>query len=116
MCLAELLDFEMPAVCCSVPGFKRKHVSINVMTRLFRISRLAALAAQVLGGAVREVSGNAHQLTRKERECNLTFAMCLTLLQPLLLRTWLISLTNPRIHQAALAVCLTEYQTFNVLV
>ena len=80
MCLAELLDFEMPAVCCSVPGFKRKHVSINVMTRLFRISRLAALAAQVLGGAVREVSGNAHQLTRKERECNLTFAMCLILL------------------------------------
>jgi len=34
----------------------------------------------------------------------------------LLLRNWLISLTNPIIHQPALAVCLAEYQTFNAFV
>jgi hypothetical protein len=114
VCLAELLDFEMPALCCSVPGFKRKHVSINVMTRLFRNYRPCCAGAR--GGRVAQASGNAHQFTREESECNLTFAMCLTLLQPHPLRTWLISLTNPIIHQAALAVWLAAYQTFNVLV
>ena len=31
-------------------------------------------------------------------------------------RTWLTSLTNPIVHQAALVVYLAEFQTFNVLV
>jgi len=114
VCLAELLDFEMPALCCSVPGFKSKHVSINVMTRLFRNSRPCCADAQ--GGRAAQASGNAHQFTREESECNSTFAMCLTLLQQPLLRTWMISLTNTIIHQAALAVCLAEDQTLNVLV
>ena len=32
------------------------------------------------GGRVAQERGTAHQLTNKERECNLSFAMCLTLL------------------------------------
>jgi len=108
VCLAELLDFEMPALCCSVPGFKSKHVSINVMTRLFRNSRPCCADAQ--GGRAAQASGTAHQFTREESECNLTFAPAASVAdladQP----------HEPLIHQAALAVCLAEYQTFNVLV
>ena len=73
MCLAELLDFEMTALCCSVTGFKRKHVSINVMTWMFRNSRPCRAGAR--GGRAAQESGNAHQLTTDERECNLTFAI-----------------------------------------
>ena len=36
----------MPALCWSVPGFKRKHVSINALTRLFRISRPCCAGAR----------------------------------------------------------------------
>ena len=78
MCLAELLDFKMTALCCSVTGFKRKHVSINVMTWMFRNSRPCRAGAR--GGRAAQESGSAHQLTNEDRECNLTFAMCLTML------------------------------------
>jgi len=82
---------------CAARSAKRNFLSFWVWVHIYKIP-------------------NAHQLTREERECNLTFAVYLTFLQPHLLRTWLISLTNPRTHQAALAVCLAEYQTFNVFV
>jgi hypothetical protein len=82
VCLAELLDFEMPALYCSVPGFKRKHVSINVMTWMFRNFRPCCAGGRggARGGHVAQERGTAHQLTQAERECNLTVAMCLTLL------------------------------------
>jgi hypothetical protein len=80
-------------------------------------SGILALAAQVLGGAVRPRKGGPPTSWQTKNVSATCLLLCAWLCSPtLLLRNWLISLTNPIVHQAALVVYLAEFQTFNVLV
>jgi hypothetical protein len=80
-------------------------------------SGILALAAQVLGVAVWPRKGGPPTSSQMKNVSATWLLLCAWLCSPtLLLRTWLISLTNPIFHQAALAVCLAKFQTFNVLV
>ena len=112
--LGWVLDCEMPALCCSVPSFKKNMWQLILW---LGCSGILALAAQVLGGAMRLRRAGTRTSSHNQKVSATWLLLCAWLCSPtLLLRNWLISLTNPIVHQAALAVCLAEYQTFNVLV
>jgi hypothetical protein len=98
-CLPDCQTLRYLISAASLPGFKTKHVTINVMTRLFRNPRPCCAGAR--GGRVAQERGTAYQITDVDSECSLTMsviyiqllikngwlksAMCLTLFQPLLL-------------------------------